>query len=193
MQRNFKIKISSGLLALMAFFFLTSCRKTEPTNATAKKPILTLHLTSPTFTEGSPMPVKHTCDGEDISPPLQWSPGPEETRGFALIMDDPDAPGGTFVHWVLYDLPAQAASLLERIPARQTLDNGAKQGTNSFGRIGYAGPCPPSGEQHRYIFKLYALDASLPLPPGTTNRELLNAMKGHILAEGQLMGIYKRK
>ena len=154
---------------------------------------MTIRLTSSAFSEGAPIPEKYTCDGRDISPPLKWSAVPQGTRSFALICDDPDAPVGTWVHWVLYGLPGSVGELPEGLPPAETLPNGAKQGLNDFKRIGYGGPCPPGKSPHRYFFKLYALDTELNLPAKATKKDLLRAMEGHILAEGQLMGIYKRK
>jgi len=150
-----------------------------------------IKITSPAFENGGLIPPKYTCDGADISPPLKWDAVPQGTKSIALICDDPDAPIGTFVHWVLFNLPPEAKELVENIPANNDLPNGAKQGTNDFGKIGYRGPCPPSGT-HRYFFKLYALDTQTDLTPGARKPELLKAMEGHILAQGQLMGKYKR-
>lgn len=150
-----------------------------------------IKVTSAAFQEGGRIPPKYTCDGEDISPPLKWSGVPENAKGLALISDDPDAPGGTWVHWVLYNLPPSVQELPEGIPPDPKLPNGGLQGTNDFRRIGYGGPCPPSGT-HRYYFKLYALDTALNLDAGATKGELLQAMEGHLLAEGRLMGRYQR-
>lgn len=150
-----------------------------------------MKIESAAFTEGEMIPSKYTCDGEDVSPPLVWSIIPDGTKSFVLIADDPDAPMGTWVHWVLYDLPGDATSLPENLPSSKELKNGAKQGTSDFGNIGYGGPCPPGGT-HRYFFKLYALDSKLNLEPGLTKAQLLKAMDGHILAQGELMGKYKR-
>jgi Raf kinase inhibitor-like YbhB/YbcL family protein len=149
-------------------------------------------LTSSAFKEGGMIPAKHTCDGLDISPPLEAEGMPAQTRSMALICDDPDAPAGTWVHWVLYDWPIAEKMIPQGIPAEENLANGAKQGINDFHRIGYGGPCPPGGT-HRYFFKVYALDIRLNLAPGLTKAKLLDAMKGHMLAEGQLMGKYKRR
>jgi Raf kinase inhibitor-like YbhB/YbcL family protein len=151
-----------------------------------------IELTSTAFREGAAVPKAYTGDSKDASPPLEWGTPPEGTRSFALVADDPDAPRGTWVHWVLYNLPADTRRLDEGIPAQKTLANGAKQGTNDFGKIGYGGPAPPRGKPHRYFFKLYALDTLLDLQSGTSKDQLLAAMKGHILAEGQLMGTYSR-
>ncbi len=153
---------------------------------------MTIRVSSSAFQEGETIPTAYTGDGRDASPPLQWDNVPDRTKGLALIADDPDAPRGTWVHWVLYNLPADARSLDEAVPATETLANGARQGKNDFGKIGYGGPAPPRGKPHRYFFKVYALDAPVNLPPGATKADLLAAMKGHVLAEGQLMGKYGR-
>ncbi len=150
-----------------------------------------IKVTSTAFEQGGMIPKQYTCDGTDVSPPLAWTSVPEETKGIALICDDPDAPMGTWVHWVLFNLPADVKELPESVPPQERLENGAIQGTNDFRKIGYGGPCPPGGT-HRYFFKVYALDAEINLQAGATKRDLLKAMEGHILAEGQLMGTYKR-
>lgn len=157
-----------------------------------EKTIMSIQLTSSAFTEGKPIPAKYTCDGDDISPPLKWSNTPSGTRSLALISDDPDAPVGTWVHWVLYNLPPTVTELPENTPTTESIPNGAKQGINDFKRFGYGGPCPPSGT-HRYYFKIYALDTELKLKARPTKSDLLQAMQGHVLAEGQLMGTYRRK
>ena len=154
---------------------------------------MNIQITSTAFSEGQPIPAKYTCQGSDISPPLKWTNAPANTKSFALIADDPDAPVGTWVHWVLYDLPATATGLAENTPKSAQLPGGARQGNNDSPGIGYEGPCPPPGKPHRYFFKLYALDTALDLKPGLTKKDLLKAMEGHILAEGQLMGTYQRR
>jgi Raf kinase inhibitor-like YbhB/YbcL family protein len=151
-----------------------------------------IKITSSAFEDGGLIPAKYTCDGADISPPLQWDAVPEGTRSIALICDDPDAPMGTWVHWVLFNLPSDAKELAENIPTEETLPNGAKQGVNDFGRIGYGGPCPPGGT-HRYFFKIYALDTEVGLQAGADKRRLLKMMEGHILGQDQLIGKYKRQ
>jgi len=151
-----------------------------------------IKITSSAFEEGGLIPAKYTCDGADVSPPLQWDAVPEGTRSIALICDDPDAPMGTWVHWVLFNLPSDAKELAENIPTEETLPNGAKQGVNDFGRIGYGGPCPPGGT-HRYFFKIYALDTEVDLQAGADKRRLLKTMEGHILGQDQLIGKYKRQ
>jgi Raf kinase inhibitor-like YbhB/YbcL family protein len=151
-----------------------------------------MKLTSPVFQEGQPIPTLHTGDGKDSSPPLQWSDVPPTTTSLALICDDPDAPRGTWVHWVLFNLLPGTTALPEAVPAQKVLSSRAKQGTNDFRKIGYGGPAPPRGKPHRYFFKLYALDTLLDLKEGATKKDLISAMEGHILSEAQLMGTYQR-
>jgi hypothetical protein len=152
---------------------------------------LAIHLSSNAFTEGAMIPQRYSCDGENISPPLFWTGVPSGTRSLALICDDPDAPVGTWDHWVLYNIPADATGLPESVPEKAVLDTGAVHGSNSWGRIGYGGPCPPGGT-HRYFFKIFALDTLLDLKSGATTSQLLETMEGHILGQGQLMGRYRR-
>jgi Raf kinase inhibitor-like YbhB/YbcL family protein len=149
-------------------------------------------LTSSAFKPNKPIPKEHTCDGVDSSIPLQWTDPPEPTHSFAIIVDDPDAPSGTWVHWVLYDLPPDLRELPAGIVHEETLQNGAKQSRNDFGRIGYGGPCPPRGPAHRYYVKLYALDQMSGLQAEATKQQLLDAIKGHVLAEAELVGTYER-
>jgi len=155
--------------------------------------VMNLQITSTAFAEGQPIPAKYSCEGHDISPPLAWTNAPEKTKSFALIMDDPDAPVGTWVHWVLYDLPPDTTELPEDAAKTQFVAGNAKQGLNSWPRLGYGGPCPPPGKPHRYFFKLYALDVMLDLKPGAKKKDVEAAMKGHVLGEGQLMGTYQRR
>jgi len=150
-----------------------------------------INVKSTAFEEGGMIPKPYTCDGTDISPPLAWTGIPEATKSIALICDDPDAPRGTWVHWVLFNLPPDTKNLPENIPPQKRLENGAIHGINDFRKIGYGGPSPPSGT-HRYYFKVYALDTEIDLKPGITKKKLLKTMKGHVLAEGQLMGKYGR-
>jgi len=150
-----------------------------------------MEIKSSVFKEGMVIPTKYTCDNIDVSPPLEWSMVPSGTKTFALICDDPDAPGKTWVHWVVFNIPGNLRELPENVPKTETLNNGALQGKNDFGTIGYGGPCPPGGT-HRYYFKIYALDKEIDSKPAITKKELLIAMEGHILEEGQLMGRYKR-
>ena len=151
-----------------------------------------MELKSPAFEAGGMIPKKYTCDGLYVSPPLSWSDVLAGAKSLALIADDPDAPMGTWVHWVAWKIPPNARGLEEGVPKKDSLPNGMKQGTTDFRSIGYGGPCAPSGT-HRYFFKLYALDANLNLPPSTTKKDLENAMKGHILVQSELMGKYARK
>jgi Raf kinase inhibitor-like YbhB/YbcL family protein len=153
---------------------------------------MSIELTSTAFSSEATIPKQFTADGADRSPPLHWSEPPSGTKSLALICDDPDAPRGTWVHWVLFNLPEQSRELEEGVSPADTLDNGAKQGKNDFGKIGYGGPAPPRGKPHRYFFRLYALDVALDLPAGATRAQLDGAMKGHILGQGQLMGTYQR-
>ena len=154
---------------------------------------MNIQITSTAFSEGQPIPRKYTGEGSDISPPLAWTNAPANTKSFTLIADDPDAPMGTWVHWVLYDLPAGTNALPEDVAKTQYIAGNAKQGLNTWPHLGYGGPCPPPGKPHRYFFKLYALDRMLDLKPGATKKDVEAAMKGHVLAEGQLMGTYQRK
>lgn len=153
-------------------------------------------MSSPAFEHNGRIPKENACDGKDASPALAWSDAPKETKSFVLIMDDPDAPAGTWVHWLIYDIPGDARELPAGVPKVETLANGASQGrcwgVGTFERVGYHGPCPPPGKPHRYVFKLYALDAKLGLPTGKTKPEVLEAMKRHVLAEGELIGLYGR-
>jgi Raf kinase inhibitor-like YbhB/YbcL family protein len=153
---------------------------------------MSMTLVSTAFKNGSEIPKKYTCSGEDVSPPLQWGDPPANTRAFALIADDPDAPVGTWVHWVLYNLSASARGLDEATLTSESLPGGALQGTNDFRKTGYGGPCPPPGKPHRYFFKLYALDTVLNLKPRATKKDVEGAMKGHVLAQAELMGRFRR-
>jgi hypothetical protein len=155
------------------------------------KPMATFQLKSRAFSNGGTIPQKFTCDGADISPALSWNDPPTGTKAFALVMDDPDAPAGTWVHWVLDDLPASMSELPESVPKEKDLKNGARQGSNDFRRIGYGGPCPPRGAVHRYSFRLYALDQLTALPAGAGKRDLERAMKGHSLAQSELIGRFQ--
>ena len=150
-----------------------------------------INLKSSAFKDGEFIPKKYTCDGANVSPPLEWSGIPETAKSIALIYDDPDAPVGTWVHWVIFNIPASVNKLSENIPFDKVLEDGAVQGKNDFRKIGYGGPCPPGGI-HRYFFRIYALDKKLVLNPGATKGELLHAMEGYMLAEGKLMGRYSR-
>ncbi len=153
---------------------------------------MSLTVRSRAFTAGEAIPARYTCDDVEVSPPLEWSPGPHGTESYALIMDDPDAPGGTWVHWVVWNitdtkLPEDVTNLPPEDP-----EGHVRQGTNSWQRVGYGGPCPPSGT-HRYLFKVYALDRQVDLDSETTKAALLAAMEGRTLDRGELMGTYSRR
>lgn len=157
------------------------------------KTVQKLDLTSTAFHAGETIPQKHTCDGADLSPALSWTKPPAGTHSLALLCEDPDAPVGLWVHWVLWGIPADSTSLPEGVSKEKTLEAGLVQGSNDFKRIGYGGPCPPQGKPHRYFFRLYALDAAPALRPGATRKELRKAIEGHVIGEGELMGRYARK
>jgi len=149
-------------------------------------------ISSRSFPNGGEIPRKFTCDGADVSPELSWTDAPAGTQSFALISDDPDAPVGTWTHWVLFDLPANISSLPENISKVDELPNKARQGRNDFRKIGYNGPCPPPGKPHRYFFKLYALGTKLGLKTGASKQQVEQAMEGHILGRTEWMGKYQR-
>ena len=149
-------------------------------------------LTSDDFNANGPIPARFTCDGQNTSPALTWHDAPANAAAFALIVDDPDAPSGTFTHWVLFNLPAGTTSLPRGVPTTDRLDNGALQGANGAGRVGYTGPCPPSGTHH-YHFTLYALNGALNLSAGASKQQVLDAMKGHIIAQAEIIGTYRRQ
>lgn len=149
-------------------------------------------LSSPGFSEQGSIPDQYTCMGEDISPELRWQGAPAETKSFALTVVDPDAPGGTFIHWTIYNIPATANSLPPSLAQKPSLDQKISQGINDFKEVGYGGPCPPAGKTHSYIFTLYALDIILSLPPASSYLELQKEMKGHILAETRLTGFFSK-
>ena len=180
---------------LLAAVMALACGKDPEEGTVSEAPAgpQMLSVTSTAFSEGESIPVVHTCDGEDRSPPLAWSGVPADAMSLALIVDDPDAPGGDFVHWVLYKIPSETRELGIGVSKDATTAFGADNGRSGFGDLGYGGPCPPRGSPHRYFFKLYALDAEPNLEPGAGKAELLNEIQGHILAEGQLMGRYQRQ
>lgn len=149
-------------------------------------------VTSSSFAAEGAIPQQYSCKGEDESPALTWRDAPPKTRTFAIIMDDPDAPAGTWVHWVEWNIPAAAHQLSPNVAKTEQLDDGTQQGRNSFGKIGYNGPCPPMGQTHRYFFRVYALDAKLTLPSGADRAALDEAMKGHVLAESEYMGTFHK-
>jgi len=195
----------AALLAAVCPLLATSCERTSGAPDTAALDAargetdkqegakgMGLEITSTAFENGGSIPKKYTGDGPDVSPPLAWDAPPDGTQSFALICDDPDAPVGTWVHWVIYDIGDETRALPEGVPAKETLDNGAKQGVNDFRKVGYGGPAPPRGKPHRYFFKLYAVDTELELGPRATKKDVLRAIEGHVLAQGELMGTYQR-
>ena len=153
---------------------------------------MSFHITSPAFTDGEPIPVRYSGFDKNVSPPLRWSDPPPGTKSFVLLMDDPDAPKGAWVHWVLYHIPAYERSMHEGLPAKPILSDGSRQGKNSSQRIGYSGPHPPEG-RHHYYFKLYALNTMPDLAAGATKEQVWRAIKGHVLAETKLMGTYSQE
>ena len=183
------MKLFTGLgcfFLLGLLLALAGCQANEATLAAEGGNDMTISITSAAFKAGEKIPRIYTCDDQNVSPPLDWTGVPTDTASLALIMDDPDAPAGTWVHWVLFNLPAGTSQLA------QGKNGGGTEGKNDFNKIGYGGPCPPRGSTHRYYIKLYALDKSLDLKAGATKAQLESAMKGHILAQGQLIGVYGR-
>lgn len=193
------LRILSLTVVAVLSIAISGCSKSSPTitqpPVNSGQPNGTeIKLTSTAFKEGEAIPRAYTCDGVNVSPPLEWSGVATTTKPpktIAIVADDPDAPGGTWVHWVLYNLPADNIGLVENVPATENLKAGGFQGKNDFSKIGYGGPCPPWGS-HRYRFTIYALDGELPLKAGATSAELTKAMAGHIILQGQLMGTYRR-
>ena len=173
---------------VLTFVLIISSVPTVLVEGAELKAAAAMELKSTAFQTSGEIPRKYTCDANDVSPAIIWEKAPTATKGLALIADDPDAPGGTWVHWVIYDIPPEAKELSEGIGKTETLPNGAKQGLNDFRKVGYGGPCPPPGSMHRYFFRLYALDALTNLKPRATKQALLDAIKGHVLAEAELMG-----
>jgi Raf kinase inhibitor-like YbhB/YbcL family protein len=167
-------------------------RTQEKTKGEAIK-MADLTVKSDDFEQGKAIPKKYTCDGDDISPQLSWSKPPEGTKELVLIVDDPDAPMGAWVHWVVWGIPPDSTNLPEAVPNTDSIAVGLKQGKNGFGKIGYGGPCPPHGSDHRYFFKLYAVDAGLDLKAKATKWDVLNAIEGHVIAKGELMGKYGQR
>ena len=166
---------------------LSESAAAAPSGAERSAP-MAFQLTSAAFSAGGTIPKKFTCDGPDVSPEVAWTEPPAGTQSFAMIMDDPDAPGRVWVHWVLYNLPAGSRKLAEGVGKDAELADGSRQGKNDFGKIGYNGPCPPRGPAHRYFFKLYAVDAKLDLKPGATKMDVERALKGRVLAQAELIG-----
>lgn len=189
-------KVTAAFL-LLTSIALAACSSTTqpgtqtPTSSASPANKSALILTSTAFKEGQPIPRQYTCDGVNVSPPLEWTGVPRNAKTLAIIADDPDAPAGTWVHWVLYNTPAKNIGFVENVPATENLKAGGFQGKNDFGKIGYGGPCPPSGT-HRYFFKIFAVDTELPLKAGAAKADVEKAMEGHIVGQGQLMGTYSR-
>ena len=175
-------------VALLGGWGAASC---ADNSKTAKEPAMNIQITSAAFSEGQPIPQKYTCQGSDFSPPLAWANMPPNTKSFALIADDPDAPVGLWTHWVLFNMPPDLGGLPEGVPTDAGLANGAIQGITSARRVGYHGPYPPSGT-HRYYFKIYALDKILESREDISKEDLLDAMKGSVLSSAELMGLYNR-
>lgn len=178
-----------GILLVMVLF-ASGCTQTQ--NNQTNDQSGSFQITSAVFVQGGQIPQKYTVNGENISPPLSWTSAPQNTKSFTITCEDPDASGsggGAFFHWIVFDIPGNVTQLSEGITNQRTLDNGAKQGTNDMGTIGYTGPSPPSGT-HRYVFKIYALDNMLNLEPGATKQQVNSAMQGHILGQAQITGKY---
>lgn len=200
-------RIGSLWFCAFVFIALSSCRskyQSAPTNQTGPATIasespteqaggekMTITVSSTAFPNEELIPRQYTCDGPNISPLIEWTGLPKDAKTIALVCDDPDAPTKVWVHWVVFDVPATRSRLPEAVPPGETIPGGGRQGTNDFGKAGYGGPCPPSGT-HRYFFKVYALDTHLNLDSTTTKGQLLRAMEGHVLAQGQVMGRYRR-
>jgi hypothetical protein len=185
----------SKLIVVLLLLLFTACiaqeKAPQPTLKEAEK-VPEIQITSTEFNEGGIIPKEYTCDGKDISPPLSWGPLPENTKSIVLIVDDPDAPSGTFTHWIIFNIPPDVREMPAGVPQKERLEDGSVQGKNDFKRIGYNGPCPPRGPPHNYRFKVYALDTLLPLEPGATKKDVIEAMAGHILGRGELTGKYGR-
>jgi Raf kinase inhibitor-like YbhB/YbcL family protein len=183
-------------IALLAVTMVAGCFRQQKASSEVAPPQTPtpsniFKLSSPAFKEGEPIPRQYTCDGVNVSPGLEWIAVPKTAKTITIIADDPDAPSGTFTHWVLYNLPSETMGMIENVPATENLKSGGNQGENDFEKVGYGGPCPPSGT-HRYFFKIYALDDELPLKAGAKKAEVEKAMEGHIVGQAQLMGTYKR-
>lgn len=172
--------------------FLSAIAFPQSVSPAAARTAGSFALSSNAFAPGATIPEQYSCKGADMSPSLQWNGAPPKTASFALIMDDPDAPSGVWVHWVMWNVPRSAHSLPENVDKREQLDDGSRQGTNSFGKVGYNGPCPPAGQTHRYFFRLYALDGQLDLAAPATRGELDTAMQGHVLAQTEYMATFHR-
>lgn len=177
---------------LASLFCIAGDAQSGTTGSQSGRRTMSFVLETKAFAKGGDIPSTYTCSGEDVSPALSWSGAPSATKGFALIVEDPDAPSGTFTHWLVYDLPAEVHQLKENVSKTDDLSGGGRQGRNDFRRVGYGGPCPPPGKPHRYFFKLFALNSALNFPAGASRRELDSALRGHVLAEAELMGKFGR-
>jgi hypothetical protein len=187
---NFKRKLSLALaICLAAAGILMATGSVLQPPETHRQ----MEISSSAFKNGQPIPSLYTCDDKNISPPLAWNGAPRNAASLVLIVDDPDAPAGVWTHWVVFDLPADSSGLPESASKTEPVAGNAKQGVNDFKKVGYSGPCPPAGKQHRYFFKIYALDITLGLQPGASRKAVEAAMTKHILAQGQFMGTYQRK
>ena len=178
------------VIVLLALVLSACSCNSKLTTTRPQATLANLEVGSVAFLDGQAIPDRYTCDGEDSSPPVHWTGAPMSTKSFALICDDPDAPGGTWVHWVIFDIPASARELGE--PGTAGIPAEAVQGMNDFNLAGWGGPCPPPGTPHRYVFSLYALNTELRLRAGATKKDVLAAMEGHIVGEGRLTGVYLR-
>ena len=194
---NLRASLSNSFFALTLYSLLSLINLAVATSANRLghaqgEHAMAFALSSKSFPNGGDIPKKFTCDAADVSPEMAWTEAPGGTKSFALIADDPDAPAGTWTHWVLYDLPPEINELAEDSAKQPELPNGARQGRNDFGKIGYNGPCPPPGKPHRYFFKLHALDRKLNLKPGAAKQEVEGAIAEHTLGKAEWMGRYKR-
>ncbi len=180
------------MFLLSSFFYSSACPSIYAASKEVNMSTATLTLASPAFTEGQTIPKQYTADGANVSPPLSWGKAPGDTQSFALICEDPDAPAGTWIHWIVYDIPANKTSLSEGVSTKPTLPDGSKQGVTSFHRVGYGGPSPPPGKPHRYYFKLYALNTVSGLEPGIDLAQFRNLIAHHKISQTEIMGTYGR-
>ncbi len=191
-MHNMILKFAACCLTLCLCGMVNGQDESNKNSHSVQKMTTSFNITSSAFDPNTKIPEQYTYKDKNMSPELAWPDPPSGTKAFALICDDPDAPGGDWVHWVIYDIPASERNMSSNIPKKKIVLSGAKQGVNDFGNIGYDGPSPPPGKPHRYFFKLYALDSETGLPPGTTKKDLLKAINPHILAKSELIGIYQR-
>ena len=181
--------VFAAILLACLFSALFLWQRSKPAHGEAGS---SMRVTSESFSDGGIIPSQHTCDGDDISPALQWSAPPAATKSFAVVMNDPDAPVD-FTHWIAYNIPPDVWALAEGASARGQMPKGSAEGTNGFGRFGYSGPCPPLGGPHHYVFNVYALDIRLELPPGVTRKQIDAAISSHVLAQGRITGIFQHQ